>query len=185
MRFHDTEEVCPVASAGATVPAVVGICLLSQPHLAVGAVVILGAVAVAVAIQQELEAHETQEQARRPDCTPRPVPRLGGDDLHNRCADRVPRNRFPGSDVLVNGKHFDALQLDTRTLWEIKTDDFDKHSARSQRFFVRMKLPELRREAMLARECGYEFVIGVRSAEHQAALLEEAPTLRVVVMDWC
>jgi hypothetical protein len=53
---------------------------------------------------------------RSADCTPRPVPHLGGDALHNQCADRVPRNGFPGSDVLVNGKRFDALQPHARTL---------------------------------------------------------------------
>jgi hypothetical protein len=185
MRFHDTEEVCPVAAAGAAVPAVVGICLLSQPHLAVGAVVILGAVAVAVAIQEELEAHEAQAREQRPECVPRPVPRLGGAELHNRCADRVPRNGFPGSDVLVNGKNFDALQLATRTLWEIKTDDFGKHSRRSQLFFIEVKLPEIRRERRLAEDCGYNFVVGVRSEAHKAALEEQDRTLDVVVMDWC
>jgi hypothetical protein len=48
-----------------------------------------------------------------------------------------------------------------------------------------MKLPELRREAKLARECGYDFIVGVRSAAHKAVLFEEDPTLKVVVMDWC
>jgi len=113
------------------------------------------------------------------------VPHLGGDGLHNKCADRVPQNRFPGWDVLVNGKNFDALQLVTRTLWEIKTDDFDKHNRRSQLFLIEVKLPEIRRERRLAEECGYRFVVGVRSEAHKAALEEQEPTLHVVVMDWC
>ena len=41
-----------------------------------------------------------------------------------------------------HGKNFDALQLATRTLWDVKTDDFDKHSRRSQQFFIEVKLPE-------------------------------------------
>ncbi|HLM46145.1 MAG TPA: DUF6310 domain-containing protein [Myxococcaceae bacterium] len=120
-----------------------------------------------------------------PRCKPVPVPHRGGHDPHNECADKMPGNTFPGWDVFVNGKNFDALQLATRTLWDVKTDDFEKQPPRSQRFFVRMKLPELRREAKLARECGYDFIIGVRSAVHKAVLLEEDPTLKVVVMDWC
>jgi hypothetical protein len=128
---------------------------------------------------------ETSERERHRRCEPIPVPHRGGDDTHDKCADKIPNNSFPGWDVLVNGKNFDALQLATRTLWDIKTDDFDKQPLRSQRFFVRMKLPELRREAKLARECGYEFIIGVRSTAHKAVLSEEDPTLKVVVMDWC
>jgi uncharacterized protein DUF6310 len=128
---------------------------------------------------------EPPEHERRPECTPIPGPPRGGNDPHNVCADNIPNNQFPGLNVLVNGKHFDALQLATRTLWEVKTDDVDNHSPRSQGFFVRMKLPELRREARLARECGYDFIIGVRSATHKAVLLEEEPTLKVVVMEWC
>ncbi|WP_395846274.1 DUF6310 domain-containing protein [Cystobacter fuscus] len=121
-----------------------------------------------------------------PRCKPIPLPRhLGGHGPHNKCADKMPNNSFPGGDVYVNGKNFDALQLATRTLWDVKTDNFDKQPLRSQRFFVKMKLPELRREAKLARECGYDFIVGVRSAAHKAMLFEEDPTLKVVVMDWC
>src|SRR5690606_9931692 len=86
---------------------------------------------------------------RRPECRPVPVPHRGGNDPHDDCADKVPNNSFPGWDVLVNGKQFDALQLVMRTLWDVKTDDFEKQPLRSQRFFVRMKLPELRHEAKL------------------------------------
>ena len=56
--------------------------------------------------------------------------------LHNKCADRIPNNSFPGRDVLVNGKNFDALQLATRTLWEVKTDDFDKYNRLHSQEFV-------------------------------------------------
>jgi hypothetical protein len=122
---------------------------------------------------------------RRPECKPIPGPPRGGNDPHNQCADRVPGNDFPGLNVLVNGKHFDALVLATRTLWEVKTDDFEKHSPHSRKFFVKMKLAELQREARLAKECGYDFIIGVRSEAHKAALRLADPTLNVVVMDWC
>nr|WP_233612434.1 DUF6310 domain-containing protein [Corallococcus sp. AB045] len=63
------------------------------------------------------------------------------------CADKIPGNSFPGFNVFINGKHHDALALPRRTLWEVTTDDFEKHSPRSRKFFVSMKLPELQREA--------------------------------------
>ncbi len=77
------------------------------------------------------------------------------------------------------------LDLGTRTLWEVKTDNFDKHSPRSQEFFVRVKFPEIKREQTLAEACGYKFVVGVRSPAHKAALLALDPDIAVVVMDWC
>ena len=113
------------------------------------------------------------------------MPHRGGNDPHNDCADLIPQNSFPGWDVLVNGKQFDALVLVTRTLWDVKTDNFDIHSPHSQKLFIKVKLPELRREARLARECGYEFIVGVRSEAHKIALERADGSLKVVVMDWC
>ena len=125
------------------------------------------------------------DRERRPECRPVPVPHRGGNAPHNDCADLIPQNSFPGWDVLVNGKQFDALVLVTRTLWDVKTDNFDIHSPHSQKFFVKVKLPELRREARLAKECGYEFIVGVRSEAHKIALERADGSLKVVVMDWC
>ena len=127
----------------------------------------------------------TSERERRPKCDPIPVPHRGGDDDHNKCADKIPNNSFPGWDVYVNGKNFDALQLATRTLWDVKTDDFEKQPPRSQNFFVRVKLPEIQREKRLAEACGYNFVIGVKSATHKAVLESLDDTLTVVLMNWC
>ncbi len=67
---------------------------------------------------------EPVERERRPECRPVPVPHRGGNAPHNDCADLIPQNSFPGWDVLVNGKQFDALVLVTRTLWDSKTDNF-------------------------------------------------------------
>lgn len=241
MRFHDTEGVCPVASVGAaTVPAMVAICLLSQPYIAVGAVVVIGTVVVAVAIQEELEAHarrrgahpeetegslevaEAERRARssareamaagkpkpggqggdwfppgpkdplapaerRPECVPRRVPPKGGHPLHNRCADHVPFNAFRGANALVNGKAFDALQSTTRTLWEVKTDNFDAYTPDLRAIVIRKQVVELQRERELARACGFGFRVGVRDAGHKAALELAAPALEelIAVMDWC
>lgn len=38
---------------------------------------------------------------------------------------------------------------------------------------------------MHLRACGYDFYVGVRSAAHRAALLNEEPDLNIVIMDWC
>jgi hypothetical protein len=57
VRFRDTERRCPVATAdAASLEMMVGICLLSQPELVVGAVLVTGAVGVALAIHEALEA---------------------------------------------------------------------------------------------------------------------------------
>jgi hypothetical protein len=44
---------------------------------------------------------------------------------------------------------------------------------------------EAQRERALAAACGYQFVIGVRTEAHKAALLARDRTLAVVIMDWC
>ncbi|MBE4748924.1 hypothetical protein G4177_12205 [Corallococcus sp. ZKHCc1 1396] len=126
-----------------------------------------------------------EPRERRPECTPQPVPHLGGDALHNQCADKVPQNAFPGSDVLVNGKRFDALQLHSRLLWEVKTDNFDLYTPALKRISIAKQVSELRRERELAKDCGYDFVVGVRSAAHRTALLAQINNLNIIIMDWC
>jgi Family of unknown function (DUF6310) len=127
----------------------------------------------------------SSDPTEHPECKPIPGPPRGGNDPHNECANKIPGNDFPGLNVFVNGKHFDALVLAARTLWEVKTDNFDIHSPRSQAFFAKVKLPEIRREARLAKECGYNFVVGVKSAAHKAALEKLDESLVIIVMDWC
>ena len=118
---------------------------------------------------------------RRPECEPVPRPHRGGDALHDWCADTFPPNRFPGHDVLVNGKRFDALQVGVRVLWEIKTDRFDAYSPFLKDKVIRTQLLELQRERDIAQACGYDFVVGVSSAAHQAALSQEDLNLHVVL----
>jgi hypothetical protein len=130
---------------------------------------------------------EPPERERRPACRPVPVPHRGGDDEHDRCADKIPNNSFPGRDVLVNGKNFDALQLLTRTLWEVKTDNFDTYTPALRGFVIRDQVVKLMREHELARVCGFDFRVGVRSAAHKAALELAEPRLDglIVIMGWC
>jgi hypothetical protein len=135
--------------------------------------------------ERDREPAPTLTAERRPECVPQFVPHLGGDALHDACADNVPLNGARGFDVLVNGKRFDALQPGERVLWEVKTDNFDTYSPELRRIVLDKQAPELRRERDLARACGYDFRLGVRNAVHRAALFEREPTLGIVVMDWC
>ena len=237
VQFRDLEQRCPVALAdAASVETLVGICLLTQPELVVGAVLVVGVVVVGFAIKAELDAYElrgnypgdeetktrpetkpvTSEpvgkraprpqespgsdgppprppespaQARRPECEPIPVPHLGGNNLHNKCADKIPHNGFPGFDVLVNGKHFDALQLQlpVHVLWEVKTNDVETCNPFILRLEIDKQVREARRERDLAAACGYDFRIGVLSDTHKKALERAAPDLEdiIVIMNWC
>jgi hypothetical protein len=131
---------------------------------------------------------ETSERDRRPECKPVPAKRhLGGNKLHDKCADRIPNNSFPGRDVFVNGKNFDALQLTTRTLWEVKTDNFDTFPPDLREIVIESQVEALRYERALALACGFDFRVGVRSPAHKAALERAAPELDgvIVVMEWC
>jgi hypothetical protein len=110
---------------------------------------------------------------------------LGGNDLHDTCADRVPQNDFSGWDVLVNGKHFDALQITTRTLWEVKTTAIEKYKPFVRRIELDKQVEEARRERELAAACGYDFVIGVRSEVHKKLLEGRLPGFNIVLMTWC
>jgi hypothetical protein len=134
-----------------------------------------------------LEPPGTSERDRRR-CEPVPVPyHLGGNKLHNKCADRIPNNSFPGGDVFVNGKNFDALQLVTRTLWEVKTNAIETYNPYVLRTELEKQMEEARRERDLAAACGFDFRIGVRSKAHKEALEEADPTFDglIVVMEWC
>jgi len=98
----------------------------------------------------------------------------------------VPGNGFPGWDVLVNGKSFDAFQPATRMLWEVKTNTFDDYTLFLKRTVLAAQLAEFQTDSALAKACGYDYTVGVVSAAHRDALLEaSARTLNVVVMDWC
>ncbi|RKG76623.1 hypothetical protein D7W82_35110 [Corallococcus sp. CA049B] len=127
------------------------------------------------------------DRVRHPECKPRRVNHRGGNDPHNKCADKIPNNSFPGWDVFVNGKNFDALQLATRTLWEVKTDNFDTYSDFLKGRVLSDQVAKMRSEREIARACGFDFRVGVRSEAHKEALGEQAPDLSdlIVVMDWC
>jgi hypothetical protein len=120
-------------------------------------------------------------ERRRSECEPIPVPHAGEDAPHNKCADKFPPNRYPGNDVLVGGKRFDALQVGMRVLWEIKTHQFDTYNAFIRRQTILEQVPLLQEERDIATACGYGFVVGVSTQEHKDALLERDFTLNIVV----
>jgi hypothetical protein len=97
------------------------------------------------------------------------------------CADVFPPNRFPGHDVLVNGKRFDALRANARELWEIKTDRFDTYAPFIQERVIQRQMKELQRERDIAEACGYEFVVGVSRAAHKEAIRAVDRTIEVRV----
>nr|WP_255203500.1 DUF6310 domain-containing protein [Myxococcus sp. AM011] len=121
------------------------------------------------------------EEHRRSECEPSPVPHAGEDDPHDECADTFPPNRYPGMDVRVGGVSFDALQVGVRVLWEIKTHRFDTYNHFIRRMTVLEQLPLLKVERDVAETCGYGFVVGVSTQGHKDALLEQEPTLNIVV----
>jgi hypothetical protein len=84
-------------------------------------------------------------------------------------------------DVFVAGVRFDALQVGVRVLWEIKTHRFDTYNAFIQGREIEKEYDQIRKERTAATSCGYDFVVGVSTQAHKDALLEEFPTLNVVV----
>jgi hypothetical protein len=130
---------------------------------------------------------EVSERERRPECKPRRVPPKGGNKLHNKCADGIKFNAYRGANALVNGKAFDALQVVAGVLWEVKTDNYDSYPLEFQDIVVRKHVRDFLFERELARACGFDFRVGVRSAAHKKALEYAEPALEnlIVVMDWC
>ncbi|MCY1035266.1 DUF6310 domain-containing protein [Corallococcus sp. BB11-1] len=121
------------------------------------------------------------DRTGRASCEPVPVPHAGGDVPHDECADTFPPNRYPGKDVIVGGKRFDALQVGVRVLWEIKTDQFATYNAFLQGQVVRAQAAKMREERDIALSCGYGFVVGVSTDAHRDALERAAPELEIVV----
>ena len=117
------------------------------------------------------------DRERRPKCRPVPVPHAGEDAPHNECADKFPPNRYPGMDVLVGGKRFDALQVGVRVLWEIKTHQFETYSKFLRNQVLNDQVTEFLEDRDIAAACGYGFVVGVSSAAHKRALLDLEPSL--------
>jgi hypothetical protein len=101
---------------------------------------------------------------RRPQCVPQPIcPHRGGDAHHDLCADREPPNRYPGCDVLLNDKLFDALNGNGE-MWEVKTDAWSKYSPFLRNVTVAAHMTEALLEHDIAFACRYPFVLAIADA---------------------
>lgn len=117
----------------------------------------------------------------RPECVPVPTPHRGGDPRHDRCADLVPPNEFPGHDVLVGGKHFDAKTRGKKILWEIKAEETSTWRMPEwlKDDVIRDEAEKIEREQQIAESCGYLFIVGVVDAEHKDAIEKRAPRVDI------
>lgn len=141
-----------------------------------GGGLVLARVVAAIVFAMVLAPSNAYAAQPRLCCIPKPVPHLGGDALHNHCADVVPPNVHPGFDVMVDGKNFDALD-DFKNLWEAKT----KNSARyNQNDFMRNVVwpqelandrMELLEEQRKAHGCEYGFNLAAGDPVYAAAMV--------------
>jgi len=105
-------------------------------------------------------APKEEPPRERDECIPEPAcPHRGQDEWHDQCADRVLGNRYPGCDVLVNGKHFDALA--GRVLYEVKTDNWSSYAEVLKGWTLKAHDENARIEHALAMACGFEFTFVV------------------------
>lgn len=124
-------------------------------------------------------APREEDRKRRDECIPRPdCPHWGMDTFHNKCADEVLLNEFPGCDVLVKNKLFDAKV--GNTLYEVKTDDWDTYSGPLQEFALGKHIETAHHEYGIAQSCGYDFEFVVGDAELATVLAEAVKPLDVV-----
>src|SRR5689334_19919176 len=65
MRFRDVTKKCAVAQADAAAPAVVALCIFAAPEIVAGAVIVIGTVAVAAAIQEGIDAYQRNAARER------------------------------------------------------------------------------------------------------------------------
>ena len=73
VRFRDVPARCAVAYAGAVAPAAVALCVFAAPEIIAGTVIVIGAVVVAAAIQEGIDAY--QRNASRERAKPKPQTR--------------------------------------------------------------------------------------------------------------
>ena len=104
-------------------------------------------------------------------CTVKPVPHIGGDPIHNACADFLPPNDYPGMAARVDGINFDAVSGGGEVLWEIKTNNLAASNAFVQMMILSRMRVELEEEQRTAFQCGYGFSLGAGDPAIIAAML--------------
>jgi hypothetical protein len=127
---------------------------------ALGALVAGGAKPAVVAIMAGLglTVLTTSATAGSAQCNPLPVPRRGGDKIHDDCANAVPGNEFVGFDVCVafggKTKNFDAKS--GPVLWEVKT--YNMNNQKAPFFIIQKDVADAAgRASPIARSCGYSY----------------------------
>jgi hypothetical protein len=93
VRFNDRTGRCAVASAG-TAALGIGLCVLAAPEIVVGALIVVGAVVVGVAIKEALDAYElrgSSPEEMEPAPQTKPAPQQPS-------AKRKPKPEPPGQD---------------------------------------------------------------------------------------
>lgn len=116
---------------------------------------------------------------KRKECTPQPIcPALGEDTWHDYCTDTVIGNEFPGCDVSIMGRAFDAKV--GNTLYEVKTDDWDIYAD----FLVSQTLEDhairAKSDVAIANACGYQYEFVVGDAKLATELSKRVAPLQVV-----
>lgn len=112
-------------------------------------------------VPQSVPAAREAPRRRREECQPKPrCPHIGKDDWHNECADVVLENEYPGCDVSIKNRAFDALR--GNTLYEVKTHDWDTYAEFITNEELKNFVKLVKRDIAIARACGYryEFVVG-------------------------
>jgi hypothetical protein len=123
----------------------------------------------------EKEAKKQAKPKKQNGCNPVKVcPHKGGNARSNACADRSPPNLFPGCDVRVGGKHFDALGP-ARDLWEVKVHRYSSYPPPKKNFDLRQivrasVVAEAAADLIIATRCGFAFVLAVADAQMFADL---------------
>lgn len=171
-------EGVTIAPAVAAAPAVVAVpasAVISAP-VAAGAVI----TAATISSDSPSPSPNPEEDTNRRLCQVYPLGyHRGGDPIHNNCADMVPPNYYPGSDIEVSHqnlgrKSFDAVDPQNR-LWEIKTENYQSYSQFLKNITIANAMADIALELPLAVACGYQYVFGVRDQEMYNDLLTQVP----------
>ena len=134
----------------------------------------VGSTAAATSAAQQAE----EEEERPPECQPEPVcPHLGGDPIHNACADTIPPNRFPGCDVLVRTKRFDALSVGQDKLWEFKTNRYSTYPQFLKTITIQNDMADIAVEKPIADSCGFNYEFAVADEEEYDDLIAAGANL--------
>jgi hypothetical protein len=117
-------------------------------------------------------------------CNPNPIPRKGGDDVHEQCATARQGNLYPGRDVCVATPQYGSKAFDAyngSVIWEVKTYNFD--NMKSPSFLLSLDRDEWIKESAIARYCRISFWYTVGDARHMEALNSVQPGFVPIIAD--